>query len=457
MRKFKYLLLTILSLFILIATGITGARTSRQRTEVGPHGLRMINLTEEAKDIVLEDFDYLAYEIIENAAVQGVFYRRFGLTLEAYLNEIRDRIYDMEPVESVTSFLIDESWEEEQTEARYIAADYLISVLFWDLSMDINGLGHFGPQMRDLYVDMFHAYSISLYNSSATDFTANIERNLGYLSEPATLWLYDVDPSEFNLNMDSSDFIGVREENNITTEYLSDDIAYIHIASFINNPDFDSEILFPFYEKVQYFEHLIIDIRGNRGGWGHYVTRNVVAMLIDEPLEFRYAEFSTSGERAQRAAQYSLYGNIIGATAAEIIPATEFIEEYKLAYFNEDDLEFLEYAILFHGVIEPAYDNTPFAGEIWLLIDEETASASEFLAMLSLYSGFATVVGEPTAGITGVETTFVALPNTGVLFRVDTGSKIDALGRSVEEFGVHPSILIEPRNDALDTVLDLIQ
>jgi len=159
-----------------------------------------------------------------------------------------------------------------------------------------------------------------------------------------------------------------------------------------------------------------------------------------------------AGERAMRAAEYSF-----GEETTDVqMTMEELLAAHDLPYLNEDDLMFFAYAILRHTEVEPAEENVPFAGDIWLLIDEGSASASEIFAMFSLYSGFATVVGEPTAGVTGVMTTFVSLPNTGILFRVDTASKIDAHGRAIEEFGVQPDILIAPGDDALDVVLELL-
>jgi hypothetical protein len=83
-------------------------------------------------------------------------------------------------------------------------------------------------------------------------------------------------------------------------------------------------------------------------------------------------------------------------------------------------------------------------------------SASEVAAIISLNTGFATVVGEPTAGVTGVVHTFVGLPNTGIVFRIDLGYTVDNLGRSFEEFGVIPQILNMPELDALETVLTIV-
>ena len=471
MKKFwkSMLLFAVLSVFLLTACGsnapeveedIDTPEIQEDRPETGPNGFRMMYLTEEARDIALEDFDYLVEIILENAPTQGIVYRRMGVTLEDFLSFARLHLYNMVPMESLTALLIDERWEEIPDDPLYIAADYLTTFLFVLSAFDLESIGHFGPQSLESYESMFLGNSVIQYDPEAADFTGdmrNIERILSYFSAPATLWLYGTDPSEFDLTTDLSD-VGTREEDNLTMEILEPgSIAYLHIASFLNSPSFDSEKLFPFFEEIQNFEHLIIDIRGNGGGWADYVRSYVVAQLISEPVDFRYYELHMSGERAMRAATYSLCEECIERDAQQPIADLLLTTTYDWVDLNRDDLEFLSYAILRHTRIEPAEDNTPFAGEIWLLVDGHSASASEIFAMLSLYSGFATVVGEPTAGVTGVMTTFVSLPHTGVLFRVDTGSKIDATGRAIEEFGVQPDILIGRNEDALSVVRAIIQ
>ena len=474
--KIAIVYLLVLSLLLSACTGyssITGMFDEEEETrvevapstpeplevELGPNGFRMIHLTEEARDIVLEDFDYLVEVILENAPTLGIAERRLGMPLEDFLMDlVRGLIYDMEPLESFTALIMDEErWEEIPNDPLYLAADYLTTILLMISWWDLEGLGHFGPTSLDSYESMFLGNAVIEHDPEAAEFMGDIrdvERILSYFREPATLWLYGTDPSEFDLTTDLSD-IGSEDEDNLTIDMIEPgQIAHLHIASFMNSESFDSETLFPFYEEIQDFDHLIIDIRGNSGGWRSYVTQYVVAMLIDEPIDFRYYELHTSGARALRAAEYTMCEECRDREAQR--PIAEILAEENFTEFKDEDLYLFSHAILRHMHIEPDEENIPFGGRIWLLVDEGSASASEIFAKLALYSGFATVVGRPTAGVTGVMTTFVSLPNTGVLFRVDLGSIIDANGRFIEEYGVQPDILIGRNEDALDVVLALI-
>jgi len=422
----------------------------------GPYWLPFIRITEEMRDMMLEDFDYLIEMMLENASTLGVFERRFGLPLEDALADIREKIYNIEPVDSFDS-----------ADAHDIAARHLYRLFEW-FWMRLEGLGHFGPIVPELYLEMleismagYHQSEIIdgriIFNGEDVGDAKSQQQFLDMLTLEATLRFYGVDLADLDLYRDPTN-IGWHVANNVTTEIIEEDrIAYVHINSFQNSAAFDSEVLFPFFEEVQDFEHLIIDLRGNGGGWAIYFEYYIMAMLIDAPIEARFYEFFTSGAAARQEAEFSLPLSIKLATADEILLARDFINEQTLPYFNESDLDILTYVIPWYIEIEPRENNTPFAGDIWLLVDGGSGSGSELAAMKSIYSGFATVVGTPTARVTPAMTILVPLPNTGILFRIDTGYLIDDLGRSLEEFGVTPDIIIEPRSNALNVVLDLIE
>ena len=438
------------------------------RADFGSNLLPLIHLTEESRDLVLEDFDYLVEIILENTPSQGIFERRFNVSLKNYLAEMRETIYNMDPIESLHSVLMGEEPEilsgEVPTEAREVAAHYLSSLLLW-FSFDIGGLGHLGPRDFPIYWEQLETVTAAFHQAEMIDgllvidgqaqLNARLEQlRFESFTAESTLWFFGVDLDDLNLYRELTD-IGFREEGNITTDIIEEDrIAYLHINNFGNNPAFDSEMLFPFFEEVQDFEHLIIDLRGNGGGLAHYFPNYIVAMLIDEPLEVTKNEFFMSGEQSRQLAEYALASWFVGS-AEEILPARDFVNNNDFPYFNEADLDLLAYVIPWYMEIEPRVDNIPFVGEIWLLVDRWSASASELAALISINSGFATVVGEPTMGVTGTMHMYVSLPNTGVLFRIDTGYTIDAYGRSFEEFGIIPDIVTSGAG-ALRYVLGLI-
>ena len=445
------------------------AEVEKDRPQFGAHGLPLIYLTEEARDIVLEDFDYLVELLLENAPTQVVVNRRFGVPFEDVLAHMRSNIEQMEPVESLHFIMMgDEDLHRElPTDAREIAAEYLSSVLLW-LTIELEFLGHLSPQTLEGYVEMLEIHLAMLHQMEVVDDRIMIngedqgsasslpwlQRRADAFSAEASLWFYGITLDDINLYRDMEDF-GFREEGNVTTDILEEGhIAYLHINSFMNNRAFDSEILFPFYEEVQDFEHLIIDLRGNGGGTLAYLNY-IIPMLIDEPVEASYHEFLMAGALVYRELDEDEMDRD-GDETAEVALVTDFMEDHDFPYFNRADLAILEYVVTWSLTFEPREDHIPFAGDIWILVDDGSASLSEMMAMIAIDSGFATVVGEPTAGVTPAMHTYISLPNTGIVYRMDLGYIIDAQGRSLEEHGVTPDIPNARGRDALDTVLDLI-
>jgi hypothetical protein len=276
---------------------------------------------------------------------------------------------------------------------------------------------------------------------------------------PATVNLFGINPEDLNIDFDLEILmdVGATDEENVTVVIIEEDrIAYMHIASFFNSIALDMEIIHPFLYEVQHYEHLIIDIRGNGGGLANYFPI-ILMMLLEETIAFQYPEFYIESELT--AGFYENPMSLMGAALAGVFDAAEFVEEQNMVLFNQDDLELFDKVLVWQSEFAPIpieEGGIPFGGEIWMLVDGTSMSASEIAAKISVNTGFATVVGEPTAGVTGVIHTFVSLPNTGVLFRIDLGYTVDNYGRSIEEFGVIPQIINMPGLDALHTVLTLI-
>jgi len=246
------------------------------------------------------------------------------------------------------------------------------------------------------------------------------------------------------------------DEENLTM-IAEDGIAYLHIKSFYNSLEMDFNKLIPFFAEIQDYDHLIIDIRGNGGGFAGYFPF-MLELLIDEPLTFQYPEFYIDSKLT--AGYYEYPASMLGGNLVGIYKSKDFVKEQKMTQFNKDDLKLLDKVLLweteFLPMAELSDDVAPFNGEIWLLVDGGCASASVVAAMICANTGFATVVGEPTTGVTGVIYTYTVLPNTGIVVRTDLGYVTDDFGRSYEEFGVIPQIPNMPELDALATVMTLI-
>jgi len=494
MRKKKWAVIVMVLVFVLAlaptATFATPAFNMDAQLEelsivfeafAAEENVRMVALTPEARDIALADFDYLVDVIMQVAPSINVLQRRTGFCAEDFFSIWRQVIYDNIPVPSKTAMMIDDRWVYESDDARYRAADYLFSLL-GQLMFQLDGLGHFSPQPSFMAEFEFFASAITVHTGAPylDEETVYLLQEMGFSQEdiddtneflssvfrfhqlryeifntPSVLWFYDIDPAAFYFGPTAVEDIGMMDPYNITTVIIEPGrIAYIQIASFMNNIEMDNAVLFPFYAQIQDYEHLIIDLRGNGGGQAHHFPVNVANMLIGEPVQLFSPEFFRASQLT--AGFYENPSNMVFGVLDGRYPVAEFVQSQNLTQFNQDDLELLDYVLVWRTEYDPTEESISFDGKIWLLVDGESASASENAAKFSIGTGFATVVGEPTAGVTGVLYTFAALPATGILFRIDLGYTTDQYGRSFEEFGVIPQIPNAPDMDALETVLAII-
>jgi len=391
---------------------------------------------------LLYDFDYLSAIIEETSPLIGPIERRLNIDFWSEMSRIRTNI------ENAT---IDFSDAETFEEMERIAAQFFYDEILMDITMTTWSLGHLAPTSQESLVD--HFARVQRYLLEAEEVSL-----LGYLyyemyRNPAITRFYDVDGICLE-----TDGLGEFDEHNITTEILvKDEVAYVSIASFMNNIEFDSEILFPFFEDVQDFDHLIIDIRGNFGGFMSHFTHLFMATLSDEVQVVNYPEFFRSTNILYDDVEaYIDSRRIHDGFTGTFVSADEFLNSNPMAYLNSDDRALLDYVVEWELRIEPTEDNIPFNGQIWLLVDNWSASASENAAIYSMSSGFATVVGHETFGVLGAMTITPVLPNTGIMFRIDVGYIPDEYGLSQEEFGVPPQHIVPAGLDILDHVLDMI-
>jgi len=420
------------------------------------------SLTPEARDIALYDFDYMVNLILENSVWDNVVERRFGINFAEHTLMHRNFIESMQTLSFPDIGLFNVHFDDD---ARSMAANYLAHMLFFDFSIPLGGVGHLAPRELSMYTILGEAI-IRAYHSPFRDAELDPLTPLLYAvyTNPNTIWFY----GEIEIDWDADDDdVQILPEitGNITTAIIDEGIAYFHIGSFMGCPEYDDLVLLPFLEEVKDFDHLIIDLRGNGGGIiGHFSTY-VMSRLMNETVEVEAVEFFTSGALAVERMQafYHIIASIrddayAGSyiTYLAIHPAAEFAAARNMTYFDPYDLERFSYAFVSGYTISPAEDALGFNGKIWLLVDGDSASASEGAAGLAYATDFATIVGTNTAGVMASIHTYYSLPNTGIIWRIDVGHMVDAQGRSLETYGITPQILNFQGMDALQTVLALI-
>jgi len=434
------------------------------------------HLTEEARELVLYDFDFLISTIQENTPWESVINRRFDFVFQEYVDYIRYHI------ENMSSFHLNftlEQYEEilgaplyevafpirDSDDPRYIAANYLSFLLRYGMRA-MGGIGHLSPRELAMYRIQYSSLRMS-YHRGYIDRATNPNSAMRHdtFTHPDVRWFYG--EVEVDLYADFDDVLPEVPGNVITEIITPGEVAYIRINSFATSATYDDMVVAPFFAEIQDFDHLIIDIRGNRGGFVHNFTHLIMGRLIHEPVEILSYQFFSGGDLAVAAmtALYESTSYIIGNIedndiyqwyTIDIVPARQFISQQAMTDFNQSDLAHLDYVLVERDWIFPTGDDLTFDGKVWLLVDGGSASASSQAALLLMNTGLATVVGQNTSGVMAAHHFYLILPNTGMLFRIDVGYRTDAHGNSLEAHGITPDIRNFPGMNALDTVLEII-
>jgi hypothetical protein len=249
-------------------------------------------------------------------------------------------------------------------------------------------------------------------------------------------------------------------QGNISTEILDAEagIALVSVRQFWHhNIEHDKALVNEFYKEIKDFRHLILDFRGNGGGFTRYFVQLFMAPIIPQDIEFYVYTLLRGGEKNLRWFEAE-------KTDARVFLDTELNKlntaEYMAGRFelmNPADKAMLDYIVPYPVRIKSTGERL-FSGEIWILVDGNSASAVEYASIYAMAADFATVVGTPTRGVTGGGLpAFFTLPNTGLVVRYDYGYFIDSKGRAIDEFGVTPDYLNQPGMNALETVLNMIK
>jgi hypothetical protein len=261
------------------------------------------------------------------------------------------------------------------------------------------------------------------------------------------------------------------EEPVYETYILSNDTALLTVRRMLHlddalvwqpgrlHRDYYAELLYDFWHEIKDFDHLIIDLRGNRGGHICHFSKYVASMLVTSrtwlPLYVYWGDGHYSNIR--RSGGSNPIGGYIGVWPEPVLDA----DAGNLDFVFRSAFSWLPTSFYFAwGDTFFASHREPFAGKVWVLTDEITASGAEAVTGMLYYNNLATVVGQSTWGIFGTaydrEGIIFALPNTGIQIRIDTALFKDHEGNILQGYGLQPHYAPRPGMDALETVLAMI-
>jgi C-terminal processing protease CtpA/Prc len=220
-------------------------------------------------------------------------------------------------------------------------------------------------------------------------------------------------------------------------------IAYIRINDFLSDHmDKDHKQLIDFYKKVKDYKYLIIDVRWNWGGSYKPWMKNVIAPLAK-------TELISKMNLAYKSGQYvNLFRKKAGIK--KIVPKD---------YFNNLPSEVLSKDFTIYDYtqkVKPSRE-VNFKGEIILLIDKNTYSATDAFVLFCKETNFATLYGVPTGG-DGISESpaFYVLPNSKIIIRFTPAMGIDYTGNANEEVRVQPDVYYESEFGNNDELIEYV-
>lgn len=196
-----------------------------------------------------------------------------------------------------------------------------------------------------------------------------------------------------------------------------------------------------FLKEVEDYEKIILDIRGNTGGYDTY-WEYIVSLLANKPLSYSYYSFfKDSHINTYKYGTFRITGlrsiNLLDKETLSKIP-----DEVK----NDFDY-FKRYTISINPWSENinSEDYIDFKGKVYLLVDRNVFLSAERFAFFAKDSGFATLIGEPTGGDGPCEAIpFIYLPNSKFVIRFSRELGINSDGTINMEAKTTPHILVDP-------------
>jgi len=229
---------------------------------------------------VLADFDFLVEELESNMPLYGVIYRRLGVDLAALLEGVRVRIL----TEDMFAGALDHTEQMERA-----AADFLFAALH-GLQLELRGIGHLRPKSHALYVDTLVELKRMVAEDPAEHSAIQLSRMEAF-THPAALWFYGVDLDELDVDDERLGLFGTDPFAVQTSIISPGEVALISIRHSFNNLDFDRAKLFPFFEEIQDYAHLIIDLSEHLGGSPNHFRDLIISPLLSAPISIEGHQF----------------------------------------------------------------------------------------------------------------------------------------------------------------------
>ena len=214
-----------------------------------------------------------------------------------------------------------------------------------------------------------------------------------------------------------------------TTIIEEGNIAYLYVGSFTTSrvEQYYDQVL-DFYSQIEDYDHLIIDIRGNTGGFYSVWIDGIVSPLIKEDIFHEQFFAYRTGE---------VITNLFSSFLNEKVSKNQFT--YLPSEVYTDDFEVYRNYMTYRPIGE-----VDFKGQIILLVDNMVFSAAEGFANFCKEKNFATIYGTATGG-DGIMLypMYFVLPNSKLVVEFASALGLDCNGYPNEEVRTQPDVYYE--------------
>ena len=219
-------------------------------------------------------------------------------------------------------------------------------------------------------------------------------------------------------------------------------LGYIAIKSFYyGNIEKDKQKINNFYNEIEDYKTLIIDIRGNGGGAESYWTDLLVAPLITKELSYKYNAIYRDGQYIKPFIEERIGKKIKKLKNKN----SKKVNEKLNGVFDEIGKGFSHYKEFKYDV-KPSKEKINFKGKIYLIVNDEVYSAAESFSIFSKATGFATLVGSTTGGDgIGIDPILLPLSNSGLIVRFPAEVGVSPDYTINEKSHTSPDIFVEQK------------
>ena len=402
----KRIVFCVLCLYCLF-TSLTCKKEEKPKTI---HELQKLDLSQKEKD---EDYEFFWGFIKEGFPFTEVLERN-GVDLEKIKEEWQPKLKDIE------------------TKSQYLT-------FYGELCAEITQnkpVGHLYPIDYQYYNKMYKTY----YPCVNKDGTENELIKDFYSAQPSGAWVRTI-------------WNDVQRIEGITTYIVEEGkIACLRIDSFsITDQEKRKKFLNDvkvFLEKTKDHKHLIIDITRNGGGDRYFWMYITGLLLKDNAAFYRYGLYTENKYTKELLEYIFKIGNI------EIINKDKIPNVKNTNTAHKNGCKIRE-------TIKKIDDITNSIDErkIWLLVSSKSHSAADQFAGFCRQTGFATVVGENTAGagMSVIGPLPIPLPKSGALILFDSTYALNTEGMSNAEFGTAPDIHVKDGQVPMQACMEAIR